>query len=338
MSNRIQRELEMERQMEALVAEQPDYIKDFFFWMFGKKSTTREKYLKYVIRFIDYCANQLGVETLQADLLCRINEGMVNSYFRSMSLRYEDNKVIGRLSSNTINANICGISTFYEFLVERKLVQENLCDRISRPTIEEKEEVVYLTQEEILQMLNNIDHGVGTSQARAKQFRMRNRDKLLVSLPLVTGIRISALTDINIEDIDAAGVLRVVEKEGKHRVFKLPDMILKILEEWIKDRELLMQKMKQDHNALFITEKGNRLGSQGANLIIKKYSEGIDKHITAHKLRATFATTTYEQTRDIYLVAQALGHKSTETTKRYARVSQERITEASQNMCEYINK
>lgn len=328
----------MERQMEALVAEQPDYIKDFFFWMFGKKSTTREKYLKYVIRFIDYCANQLGVETLQADLLCRINEGMVNSYFRSMSLRYEDNKVIGRLSSNTINANICGISTFYEFLVERKLVQENLCDRISRPTIEEKEEVVYLTQEEILQMLNNIDHGVGTSQARAKQFRMRNRDKLLVSLPLVTGIRISALTDINIEDIDAAGVLRVVEKEGKHRVFKLPDMILKILEEWIKDRELLMQKMKQDHNALFITEKGNRLGSQGANLIIKKYSEGIDKHITAHKLRATFATTTYEQTRDIYLVAQALGHKSTETTKRYARVSQERITEASQNMCEYINK
>ena len=336
MGNRMQRELEMEQQMEALIEEQPSYIKDFATWMFGKKPTTREKYLRYVIRFIDYCADQLGVETLQADLLCEVNEGMVNSYFRSISLRYEDNKVIGRLSSNTINANICGISTFYEFLVERKLVQGNLCDKITRPAIEEKEEVVYLTQEEISQVLSNIDHGVGTSQARAKQFRMRNRDKLLISLPLVTGIRISALTDINIEDIDSAGVLRVVEKEGKHRAFKLPDMILEILEEWLKDRELLMQKMEQDHNALFITERGKRLGTQGVNLIIKKYSEGIDKHITAHKLRATFATTTYEQTRDIYLVAQALGHKSTETTKRYARVSQERIAEASKSMCEYI--
>lgn len=335
MGNRMQRELEMERQMEALIEEQPSYIKDFATWMFGKKPTTREKYLKYVIRFIDYCADQLGVETLQADMLSKIDFRMVESYFKQLSYSQERSE---NISANTINVNICGVNTFFKFLLRKGMVSENFCQDLNRPVIEEKEEVVYLTQDDIKKVMDNIDHGVGTSQARAKQFRMRNRDKLLISLPLVTGIRISALTDINIEDIDSSGVLRVVEKEGKHRVFKLPDMILEILEEWLKDRELFVQRMELEHNALFITEKGNRLGTQGVNLIIKKYSEGIDKHITAHKLRATFATATYEQTRDIYLVAQALGHKSTMTTKRYVRVSQERITEASQNMCEYINK
>lgn len=336
MKGRMERELGLEKQTEGLLNGEPSYIKRFYYWLGGKKPTTKEKYIEYTLRFVHWTGEHLKVNVVSVDFFSR---DLVNDYFYWFSFqRDEEGNAIGKTAPSTVNVNMCALSTFFKFLQIEGLVKENYCDNLTRPTIGEKEEVVFLEQDEVKQLLYNIEHGVGTHYARALQARTRSRDRLLVMIPLVTGIRISALLDINIEDIDySKGILRVIEKEGKYRTFTLPDQLMDMINEWTVDRENMLEAIgKPDELAFFITEKGKRIGARAVNALIDKYSEGIDKHISAHKLRATFATATYEQTGDIYLVSQALGHRSTETTRRYARASEKKIAEASNRMLQYI--
>lgn len=341
MGGRIQREIDTEQKIELRLASEPEYVKDFFYWMNGKSFTTKEKYIKYISHFIKFCCTEFSLEVLPKEKLGEINRNMMNKYIRTISNKVENGKIVGKNDPSIVNVKICAISTFFNYLMENEeLIQKNPCKGLDRPKISEKDEVIYLTQDEIKMVFDAIENGVGSEMAKSRQAKWKTRDKLLFAFPLILGIRVSALIDIDVSDIDFDNQkVRVTEKENKRRTFLIPEELFALLCEWMNDREEFLKEYSGEKDALFLgiwKGKCKRLTDDGVNQIINKYTSSIGKKITAHKLRSTMAMNTYENTNDIYVVAEILGHKSPETTKRYARASAQKIGEATKQMSKFI--
>ena len=151
-----------------------------------------------------------------------------------------------------------------------------------------------------------------------------NRDKLIFSLGVTTGLRVSAISQLNIEDIDLEhNKLQVIEKGDKYRVVEFGNNLNEQFRLYLKDRTKYYKDV--DTNALFISQKKQRLSNNAIRELLAKYADGVtDKHVSAHTLRRTSANLLYNKTGDIYLVGNHLGHADISTTKRYISVDEER--------------
>lgn len=333
MGAREQRELELDKKIEEEIKDAPEYVRAFFYWMNGKSPGTKELYVKTVMEFLNYCAPLLSVEAIKPDELSDITLDMLNAYMRSISTRTDEDGTIRKNASSTINVKMCAVSTFYRFLVKRPMIQVNICEALDRPEIPEKDEIIYLSTEEVQKAFEAIEKD-------RYNLKWKKRNKLLLAFPLVTGIRISAMVNMDIEDINMTEhTFKVIEKESKHRKFWIPDELYGELQEWLEERQSLVEQHGGEDKAVFLSVyRGacKRLTCRGVNKIVGKYTELADKRVSAHKLRASFAMGLYDQTGDIGLVAEMLGHRSTETTKRYARATEKRKQEAIGMMSNYM--
>lgn len=335
MYGRTENELIIEKRIEQKLDSQDDVIKNFYKWMNGKSVTTKEKYIYYVTQFLDYCKATMNVPVISYG---DISLETLNTYIQTASVKKDGS---GKNESSIIATRICAISTFFKYLKIYNLIETNICEYVDRPKIREKENITFLVKDEIKELLNNVEEGVGSNRAVHYQEKYKNRDMLICMLPIITGMRISAMRNINIEDIDMRnGTISVIEKENKHRIFQIPDAVLDLIVKWIEDRKEIIGEVKCETDALFICiyrKECRRISTVAINNLIKKYSATIPKKITAHKLRDTFATNLYNQTGDIYLVSEMLGHSNPETTRKYVRANDEQKKGAVKLMAELIS-
>jgi integrase/recombinase XerC len=175
--------------------------------------------------------------------------------------------------------------------------------------------VVYLDEAEITAILDKI-------RAESKP-QFVNRDLAIITLGIGTGMRVGALTQINVEDIDFKNnTIHVVEKGNKERYLQFGANTRNILSAWLIDRSTYFSDAET--NALFISQWRQRLTVEGVRKFMKKYADGINgKHITPHKMRSSAATNMVKSGVDIQTVANILGHQSVTTTQRYAAVLEE---------------
>ena len=148
----------------------------------------------------------------------------------------------------------------------------------------------------------------------------KSRDLCLVSLALSTGLRVSAITQINIEDIDLNNhTINVIEKGNKIRTIKFGENLALLIAQCIKDRDRYYPNA--DTNALFISQWKRRMTTQAVRDLVAKYTSNIQgKHITPHKLRASAATNLAASGVSIQAIANVLGHENIQTTRRYVEV------------------
>jgi integrase/recombinase XerC len=217
-------------------------------------------------------------------------------------------------------------------VIENKIVSIGLesmafDDGIERPKVKEND-ITFLEPEEWAIVKKNIMNGVGSDRAKAKQKKWIYRDLLLFQIPIITGVRITALTEISFDDIDfKKHTINVIDKAREKTLF-LDDETFELLLVWIKNRNELIQGY-EDKKYLFISNQRKKMTVMSAERIVEKYTYNISKHITPHKLRSTCGTNMYRATRDIYLVADVLGHTSTATTKKYTKVGLQDRKDAS---------
>ena len=217
------------------------------------------------------------------------------------------------------------LKIFSSYCVANGYTTIDYMERVSRPKYKEskktkeKRENGYLEKGEISECINNISTGVGNDLARKKQEKWKNRDMLLLKMFLNTGMRCSALYKLDIESIEFDKKrLMTVDKGGAVQEFPLDDNLLKLALEWIEDRKKMLGERKEA--ALFISNRLSRMSQDAIADVIVKYSSTIeDKRITPHKLRATYATQIYEETRDIYLVKECMAHSNPAVTSLYVR-------------------
>ena len=128
------------------------------------------------------------------------------------------------------------------------------------------------------------------------------------------------MVGLNIEDVSFTNCrIQITRKGDKRQYIPLSDDTLDVLKEYLVERKKVSPALPEDETALFLSTQNTRMTTAAVQNLIKKYAKaaGIDKPITPHKLRKTYGTNLYNKTRDIYLVANALGHDSVVTTTKH---------------------
>ncbi|HAB67016.1 MAG TPA: site-specific tyrosine recombinase XerD [Firmicutes bacterium] len=218
-------------------------------------------------------------------------------------------------NSRTVSHNLTVIKTFYNFLIEENIIKENPCTLISPPKLTKKLPV-YLTEEEIDKLLD-----IKT----ITPYDYRN--KAMLELLYATGLRISELCNLKLNDIDINNCfVRVYGKGSKERIVPISDIALKHLIIYLeKYRNIILKEKNSDY--IFISNSLTNISRQGFFKILKKecLRSGITKNVSPHVLRHSFATHLLKHGADLRIIQELLGHEDISTTQIYSHLVNEKL-------------
>lgn len=325
MEGRIENKIKIEAKIKEKIHGAPEYMKRFYTYLSTKSYNTKERYIEIVIRFLMYIGDRKypSVDQLKNVGIFEVEEYLTNiNYFKRNGETVE-------LQPSTYCTIQSSISKFFVFLLKYGYIEKNPFEggMMERPKLREKD-VICLDKKEVTMVEKAILDGVGNDTSVSKQKDWKYRDFLLFWLPVVNGIRVGALSQINTDDINLAEkYIEVIEKGDRYRKIYFDDKALRIMSLWLTQRRMLLNGKKCD--ALFISNRRERITVRSIENIIDKYvTTTIGRHISPHKLRATFATNLYANTRDIQLVSKALGHKTTAPVQKYVKMFDKDISNA----------
>lgn len=325
---------EIESHVKNMIRRKPDYIKLYADSFSDKSVRTQEIYVKIAIEFVRYLRSDFNMDVWNEKFLKDIKLVHCTSYLKT----YDD------MSDNTRAQIAYAIKNFCEFLYDNEYVEKNPAQRLKAPKDRKTHEVTYLTKDEVKTMEERIRLG-WTKQVKdsrnlfnrsvsPRNHHMILRDTTMFHLAIMTGLRVSEICNLDLSDIDLEEkTAKFIEKGGFERVIPLPDPVCEDLKKWIDDRSLFIARFRKDNDhrtsALFLNNHGMRITPREFGQLVKNWSMDIDKHITPHKLRSTYATNLYAQTKDIYLTAKMMNHKNIKNTMRYAVVTDEQEEDAA---------
>lgn len=243
----------------------------------------------------------------------------------------------GELSTATYKRGIYyALKNFTKYLMFIGELSYNPMEQISIPANKdsqktiEKREKGFLTNEEISLVLRNVE------KSTPKREKWRNRDRAIIEVFLVTGIRCAALHKLDVSSVDLENcTLIVTDKGGKVKVCDMPEVLVNHMKEWLQDRENILGDKAEE--ALFISNRLKRVSKRNIEDIVHRYSNVLGRNISPHKLRATYGTRIYEETKDIVMVQECMGHANIETSRIYVRGKKNSIKQASEIMAQSIN-
>lgn len=207
------------------------------------------------------------------------------------------------------------LNSFYNFFIDEKKIKTNPCENIRQPKLPKKLPN-YLTIEEVDKLLNTRLHTP-----------LEYRNKAMLELLYSTGIRITELIELKLNNIDFSDeLIRVMGKGSKERIIPLGEEAIKYLRLYVNQYRNLILKTKTN-NYLFVNNLGNQMTRQGFFKILKKecQNQGIEKNISPHTLRHSFATHMLNNGADLRIIQELLGHSDISTTQIYTHISKEKI-------------
>ena len=280
-----------------------------------------KNYINHTIEFMNFYtngkANDRFYETVTDDDIERYI-----MYIRRKNINGEEVAVGDDIRA----AKWSSLNTFFKFLTQKKLVQTNPMLLTERPRVRNSRTITYLTPKEIESVFARI-----VKEARPMT---KNRDICIMAMGISTGLRVSAITNINVEDVDfKTNTIRVIEKGRKTRDIHFAENLRNFLLIWLKDRELKFNG--EETGPLFISQKKTRLSVTSVEDLVKKYTNHLSKKITPHKLRSSAAMNLHGAGVDILTIASLLGHENVTTTQRYVNAyeeSKKKATSALDNL------
>ena len=232
-----------------------------------------------------------------------------------------------------LKRKISALRSFYAYYYKHEMITTNPSVLVDVPKIHDKN-IIRLDTDEVALLLDYIEHcgDTLTGQKRVYYEKTKDRDLAIVTLLLGTGIRVSECVGLDIEDVDFKNNgIKVIRKGGNEMVVYFGPEVEKALKKYLEVREGITPLVGHEH-ALFYSTQRRRIGVQAIENLVKKYARQITttKKITPHKLRSTYGTALYQETGDIYLVADVLGHRDVNTTKKhYAALDDARRRQAA---------
>ena len=236
----------------------------------------------------------------------------------------------------SIKRKLCAIRSFYDYLFKNQRINSNVTELVPLPKIHEKP-IIRLNRDEMVRMLEQAQNGDQLTKAQQKYQKITaKRDFAILSLFLGTGIRVSECVGININDVDLENNAFIVTRKGGNQVvLYFPPEVAEALGDYMEERADT-EALPGHENALFLSLQRRRITQRAVQNLVKKYASvaaPLKSRISPHKLRSTYATNLYNETGDIYLVADVLGHTSVDTTrKHYADMTDARRKMAAEHV------
>lgn len=317
MSGRYEKEKKFEDRIKEKLKHSPSIMTDYYYHLTGagRSPMTSYNYLMNVMSFVEFTYK----DNITDDFYKRVKAVDINKYIASLRTR-EVNGKTERTSDSFRAVQWSSLNSFFQFLIP-EYIKENPVLYTSRPKMKDKPSVTYLTSEEIAALLKYVEFNAND--------RLVNRDLCWMKLGFSTGLRVSAILQIDIDDIDFENnQIRVTEKGDYDEYIMFGENLKEQLLACIRDRKYICSDIGTD--ALFISQVGNRLSVDMLSKLLRQYSGNVTtKKVTPHVMRHSCATNLYEKTGDIYLCSKQLNHKNVATTMRYAEISKEKQREAT---------
>ena len=306
----------IERKLKGL----PQYMTDYYYSLESKTAATSYRYISKVATFLNYIKKEFDIDVDNERNLANIKPLMISRYLK------DEIKGEGCAKATVYYA----IRNFFRFVVANDIILVNPTDKVEAPRDTKMHEITYLTPGEIRLIASRIEMNLGESDSIKLTYTTR-RNLAIFYMLVFTGLRVSSVVGLNVEDIDfEKNQIRIVEKGNKTRYIKmsgvLADTLKKYMDGWF------YKKFKDETNVLFMSINGSRMHQQDVYRMLKNYTSDFDKKISPHKLRSTYATTAIKKTKNIYLVSKQLGHSDVKTTSRYAAIDDEMQQEAASVM------
>lgn len=273
------------------------------------------RYLEYIIKELNYSENtkndyNFDLTNFKDYIICnKLNYLNLNKLEVIDYLKYLDNL---NYSHKSISRILSSLRSFYNFLIDIKLLNTNIFKRVRNPKVQKKLPN-YLTEEEIQELLDSIDIKDNNGL----------RDKCLIELIYSTGVRVSEVSNLRLTDIDFNNKsIRVLGKGSKERIVYYGNTLSELLNNYLKENNI------KDY--LFLNSKNNQLSRQSIEAIMNKRMKlSCIKHkASPHTLRHSFATHLLDNGADLKSVQDLLGHESMNTTEIYTHISTERLRNA----------
>ena len=317
MSGRHEKEKQFETRAINKLKNAPKVLTEYYYSLIGsgKSYATTYNYVNYIMSFLEFTFGN----NYHDDFYLNVKAVDINKYITSLRTK-EVNGEVKRTSDSIKTVQWSALNSFFQFLVPEH-IEDNPVANTTRPKMRDNPSVTYLTKKEIAKMLNNVE-------AKASDI-LKNRDLCLLKLGFTTGLRASAIVQIDIDDIDFTNnQIKVTEKGDYDNYIMFGDNMKQQLELVLQDRKKYFGDSSS--KALFLSKDGNRITTMTLGRIVDKYAKGAtDKKVTPHVMRHSCATNLYEKTGDIYLCAKQLNHKNVATTQRYAEISKQKQKEAA---------
>lgn len=264
---------------------------------------TLQSYKRDIEQYITY------LKEINATNIAATNKTTVIAYLLHLQKK-------GRATS-TISRNLASIRSFYQYLHKIKIMDNDPTSELESPKVEKKLPQILSTQEVELLL----------DQPKCLDLK-GIRDKAMLELLYATGIRVSELISLNVEDINLELGFIKCNKGSRERSIPIGSISVSAVQEYLsKSRNFLIQDSEEE--ALFVNVNGRRLTRQGFWKIIKHYKNqaNINKDITPHTLRHSFAAHLLENGADLRSIQEMLGHSDISSTQIYAQLAKNKIKE-----------
>ena len=329
---------------EEILPSLPAFCKDFFVGI-GMRTTalTRYNYATDLKLFFEY-ATQYGsvfegmsVQDITLSDMQQVEKRDIERFLDYIDSYYSQSKDTYIKNRDSAKARkLSAVRSLFAYLYKSDLIPENVTLKVDVPKIREKE-IIRLEDAEVSDVLDELICVDTFASERKNSYNNNNtkiRDNAIITLLLGTGIRVSELVGLNVTDIDFINSSFTVTRKGEKRsILYFSDDIGSVLSDYLDFRKNILEKHQSpDPDALFLSLRDTRISVRAVELIVKKYAQTVTplKKITPHKLRSTYGTALYRATKDIYVVAEVLGHKDINTTKKhYAAISEDIKKEAA---------
>ena len=233
-----------------------------------------------------------------------------------------------------IKRKFASLRSFFLYYQKRDLLRHNPTVVVDMPKLHDRE-IIRLDADEVSDLLELVEHGGDHLSGMKKVYYEKNKQRniAIFTLFLGTGIRVSECVGLDIEDVDFKNNrIRIIRKGGKEEYVYFGEEVANALKSYITEERVHVKPREGHEHALFYSIQKRRISVQAIENLVNEYTSQITsfKHITPHKLRGTYGTALYQQTGDIYLVAEVLGHNDVNTTrKHYAAMDDEQKRSAA---------
>ena len=303
----------------------PRFLRQYFRGIEPTTSArTRLGYAYDIRTFFEYLHNvnpivkKIDIKDLTVDILDKIEKDDIEEYLEYLTLYAKEDKEITNAEQGK-KRKMSALRSMYTYFYKSELIKNNTPELVNMPKLHENE-IIRLEPNEVAMLLDQVEAGEKLTKSQLKYHeKTKLRDVALLTLLLGTGIRVSECVGIDLEDIDFdTNGIRIHRKGGYNTVVYFPEEVRDALLDYLDQRKTIIP-VEGNENAFFLSLQNKRITVRAVENLVKKYARNVTtlKKITPHKLRSTFGTNLYKESGDIYLVADVLGHKDVNTTRKH---------------------
>lgn len=323
MQGRLENAIKAESNIDKILLELPECVSEYYLFLCSKREPkTCLEYLRKIRNFVKF----IDEDTKNANLK-KVKDTDIARYMKFLETTTKNGEVV-ETSFTYRKANYSILNSFFDFMTKKHYVKENPMLLIERETGKDHPKRKFLKENELRAILESVEYGIGRHRDKSWQAR----DMAILMLFMQTGMRRTALTEINVEDIDFnTNTLVIIDKGHEYHKYVLSPVLMEHIKKWMTYRERLLEGKQCD--ALFISANRTRITSAAVFEMVEKYTQdALGYKVSPHKLRAAYCNLLLRETGNLHLVSKLVGHKRVDTTEIYLDDTSEEDKEMAANM------